>query len=124
MAIKSLSATITRKTGLIASLLLTCVAACATNESHRSLDRLHPCLSSEGPTDALCGTVTVPENRHTGIGRQIRLWVVVLPSLASTANAHPLFLLAGGPDQAAAQLASQIRNKAVESVQTIFSMQV
>ena len=110
MAIKSLSATITRKSGLVASLLVACVtAACATNELHRSLDRLHPCLSSEGPTDALCGTVTVPENRDTGIGRQIRLWVVVLPSLASTANDDPLFFLAGGPGQAAAQLASQIR---------------
>src|SRR6187455_2828984 len=110
MATKSLIGTIPRKSGLIVCLLLALVAgACNAAESHRSLDRLHPCLSSEGPTDALCGTVTVFENRHTAIGRQIRLWVVVLPSLASTASDDPLFFLAGGPGQAAAQLASQIR---------------
>jgi pimeloyl-ACP methyl ester carboxylesterase len=84
-------------------------AACNNTLSHRSLDRLHPCLSSEGPTDALCGTVTVFENRHTAIGRQIQLWVVVLPSLSNTPSDDPLFFLAGGPGQAAAQLASQIR---------------
>src|SRR6187549_4286828 len=110
MATKSLIGTIPRKSGLLICLPLALVAgACNAAESHRSLDRLHPCLSSEGPTDALCGTVTVFENRHTAIGRQIRLWVVVLPSLASTASDDPLFFLAGGPGQAAAQLASQIR---------------
>jgi len=110
MATKSLSGTILRKSGLTIGLLLTLVgSACNNAEPHRSLDRLHPCLSSEGPTDALCGELTVFENRHTGIGRQIRLWVVVLPSLASTASDDPLFFLAGGPGQAAAQLAPQIR---------------
>ena len=110
MATKSLFVTIPRKSGLAVCLLLTFIgAACNATESHRSLDRLHPCSSSEGPTDALCGTVTVFENRHTAIGRQIRLWVVVLPSLASTASDDPLFFLAGGPGQAAAQLAPQIR---------------
>jgi len=84
-------------------------AACNNAPSQRSLDRLHPCSSSEGPTDALCGTVTVFENRHTGTGRQLNLWVVVLPSLAPTPDEDPLFFLAGGPGQAAAQLASQVR---------------
>jgi pimeloyl-ACP methyl ester carboxylesterase len=95
---------------LITLVALTWFAAgCNNVPSPRSLDRLHPCLSSEGPTDALCGTVTVFENRHTGIGRQIRLWVVVLPSLATTPSDDPLFFLAGGPGQGAAQLASQVR---------------
>jgi pimeloyl-ACP methyl ester carboxylesterase len=57
----------------------------------------------------LCGTVSVFEDRHKGIGRQIPLWVVVLPSLASTPSKDPLFFLAGGPGQGAAQLASQVR---------------
>jgi pimeloyl-ACP methyl ester carboxylesterase len=95
---------------LITLIALTWFAAgCNSTPPERTLDRLHPCLSSEGPTDALCGTVTVFENRHTAIGRQIRLWVVVLPSLASTPSDDPLFFLAGGPGQAATQLASQIR---------------
>jgi pimeloyl-ACP methyl ester carboxylesterase len=84
-------------------------SACSSTHSEPSLDRLRPCSSQEGPTDALCGKVTVFEDRHTGIGRQIDLWVVVLPSLASTPNQDPLFFLAGGPGQSAAQLASQIR---------------
>lgn len=84
-------------------------AACNNAPSQRTLDRLHPCSSSEGPTDALCGTVTVFENRHTRTGRQLNLWVVVLPSLATTPDEDPLFFLAGGPGQAAAQLATQVR---------------
>ena len=93
--------------------LLVCLTslafACTSPAPDRTLDRLHSCRSDEGPTDALCGTVTVFENRHTGIGRQIRLWVVVLPSLASSPTADPLFFLAGGPGQAATKLASQVR---------------
>jgi pimeloyl-ACP methyl ester carboxylesterase len=94
----------------VALCVLTIIAAgCNTAQSRRSLDRLRPCQSDEGPTDALCGTVTVFENRQTAVGRQIQLWVVVLPSLASTPSADPLFFLAGGPGQSAAQLASQVR---------------
>jgi len=90
--------------------LWTLLATGCTNAlSPHSLDRLRPCQSSEGPTDALCGTVKVFENRHTGVGRQIELWVVVLPSLSATPRPDPLFFLAGGPGQAAAQLASQVR---------------
>jgi pimeloyl-ACP methyl ester carboxylesterase len=93
-----------------AVILLTASApACNTARSRWSLEELRPCQSDEGPTDALCGTVTVFENRRTGNGRQIDLWVVVLPSLASTPGADPLFFLAGGPGQSAAQLASQVR---------------
>lgn len=85
-------------------------AACTSAPSSRPLDRLHPCTSEEGPTDALCGTVTVFENRHTRIGRQIELLVAVLPSLASVPEPDPLVFLAGGPGQGAAQLASQVQD--------------
>ena len=84
-------------------------AACSLSPSKPLEQRLHPCTSSEGPTDAYCGTVTVFEDRHTGTGRQIKLWVVVLPSLSSRPNPDPVFFLAGGPGQAAAQLAPQVR---------------
>jgi len=83
--------------------------ACTSPAPRRTFDSLHSCRSNEGPTDALCGTVTVSEDRHTGIGRQIHLWVVVLPSLASSPKEDPLFFLAGGPGQAATKLASQVR---------------
>jgi pimeloyl-ACP methyl ester carboxylesterase len=95
---------------VLASILFASIAAgCGMTRAHRPLDRLHPCPSGEGLTDALCGTVTVFENRHTAIGRQIHLRVVVLPSLAPTPSEDPLFFLAGGPGQAATQLASQVR---------------
>ncbi len=95
--------------GVVLTLLTIFTAACNTGQPRRSLDRLRPCQSDEGPTDAFCGTITVSENRHTGIGRQINLWVVVLPSIASTPSEDPLFFLAGGPGQSAARLASQVR---------------
>ena len=96
---------------VLASLLFVAsiAAGCHTARAHRSLDRLHPCPGSEGPTDALCGSVTVFENRHTAIGRQIHLRVVVLPSLASTPSEDPLFFLAGGPGRRNPELVAKCR---------------
>jgi len=84
------------------------VAGCSPSRHPTVSDRLHPCVTDEGPNDALCGTLTVYENRDTRSGRQISLNIVVLPAVG-TALADPLFFLAGGPGQAAAQLAPQLR---------------
>ena len=73
------------------------------------LARLHACTSAEGPTDASCGTVPVYENRAAAAGRRIDLHVVALPSLAPEPAPDPLFFLAGGPGQAAAQMAAEVR---------------
>jgi pimeloyl-ACP methyl ester carboxylesterase len=89
--------------------LLTMAAACTVSPSGRALERLRPCTSDKGPADALCGTLSVFENRETRSGRKLNLWIVVLPSLSSVPEADPLFFLAGGPGQAAAQLAPQVR---------------
>jgi pimeloyl-ACP methyl ester carboxylesterase len=89
-------------------LLLALAAACGGGSSTRALDRLHPCASADGPTDAYCGTITVFEDRTAKTGRQINLWVVVLPAVRPIAG-NPLVFLAGGPGQGAAQLARQIR---------------
>jgi pimeloyl-ACP methyl ester carboxylesterase len=94
--------------GLLLVLMLGGVAACGGGSTTRALDRLHPCSSAEGPTDAYCGTLTVFENRATRTGRQISLWMVVLPAVRPVAG-DPLVFLAGGPGQGAAQLARQIR---------------
>jgi pimeloyl-ACP methyl ester carboxylesterase len=72
------------------------------------LERLRPCASGEGPVDAYCGRLEVFENPQAGSGRRIPLNIVVLPSLSGE-SADPLFFLAGGPGQAAAQLATQVR---------------
>ena len=84
-------------------------AGCSHQSDSNPLARLHPCASSEGPTDAYCGILRVYENRATQSGRQIPLKIVVLPSLAAEALPDPLFFLAGGPGQGAAQMAADIR---------------
>jgi pimeloyl-ACP methyl ester carboxylesterase len=90
------------------TLALAVAAACGGGSGTRALDRLRPCASADGPTDAYCGTLTVFEDRARQTGRRIGLWIVVLPALRPVAP-DPLVFLAGGPGQSAAQLARQIR---------------
>jgi len=94
--------------GVLLLLSIGTAAACAGGSGGPGLDRLRPCSSAEGPTDAYCGTLTVFENRAARSGRQITLWIVVLPAVRPVSR-DPLFFLAGGPGQGAAQLARQIR---------------
>jgi pimeloyl-ACP methyl ester carboxylesterase len=53
---------------------------------------------------ARCGILAVPEDPATPAGRKIDLFVAVVPALNRRASAAPLFLLAGGPGQAATDL--------------------
>ncbi|MES2057426.1 MAG: alpha/beta fold hydrolase [Pseudomonadota bacterium] len=57
--------------------------------------------------DAKCGIFTVPENRQTG-GRTLPLRVIVLPASSGKAR-EPIFVLGGGPGQAATELASDYK---------------
>ena len=84
-------------------------AACVPAGAPLVSTRLHPCASSEGPTDGYCGGLDVYEDRAAGTGRRIRLAIVVLPSVSSDVHADPLVFLAGGPGQAAAQMASLVQ---------------
>src|SRR6516225_10233564 len=84
-------------------------AGCQRTSQPNTLDRLHPCATEEGPGDAYCGTLSVFENRQTRTGRQIKLTIVVLPAVSSDEKPDPLFFLAGGPGQAAAQMAPAIK---------------
>jgi pimeloyl-ACP methyl ester carboxylesterase len=54
-------------------------------------------------TSALCGTLRVPEDRSKPDGRQIGLRVAVLPAVAAVHRLDPLFVVAGGPGDAATQ---------------------
>lgn len=63
-------------------------------------------LSMSGlPTqvNARCGTVEVFEDRAANAGRKIALKVAVLPATSQNNAGDPLFLLAGGPGQAATE---------------------
>jgi pimeloyl-ACP methyl ester carboxylesterase len=53
---------------------------------------------------ARCGTLEVPENPAQPAGATILLRVAVVPALNRRAAAAPLFILAGGPGQAASDL--------------------
>ena len=64
---------------------------------------LRPCGNEEFGERAECGTVTVLEDRSKPQGRSIDLNVLVLRGTEAAANA-PLFVLAGGPGQAATDL--------------------
>lgn len=48
------------------------------------------------------------ENRDTRQGRTIDLKIIVLPGLGSDSRPDPLFFLAGGPGQGAAQMAKEV----------------
>lgn len=56
-----------------------------------------------------CGQLDVLENYQKLDGRQISINVVVLPSIDRTSTKEPLMFLAGGPGQAATELAAHIR---------------
>jgi pimeloyl-ACP methyl ester carboxylesterase len=98
-----------QRVSLVVLAALGIVSGCARSSPPTGLGKLRPCVSSEGPTDASCGTLEVYENREAASGRRISLNIVALPSLAAEAAADPLFFLAGGPGQAAAQMAAEIR---------------
>src|SRR6058998_2251151 len=74
-----------------------------------AVDRLKPCSSADGPTDAYCGTVDVWEDRAAGAGRKLSLRVVLLPALRREPAPDPLFFLAGGPSAGAAKMARLMR---------------
>ncbi len=52
-----------------------------------------------------CGTLEVPENRAQPQGRKLALSVLVLPANTLSPKPDPLFVLAGGPGQAASSIA-------------------
>jgi pimeloyl-ACP methyl ester carboxylesterase len=95
--------------GLAVVLALTAASACAGTPAATAIERLQPCTSEQGPGDAYCGALSVSENRAAGTGRRIPLNIVLLPAIGTDVHPDPLFFLAGGPGQAAAELAPQVR---------------
>ncbi len=55
-----------------------------------------------------CGKLTVPENYQQTDGEEIAINFAVLPAIDNSKNKTPLVFLAGGPGQAAVELAEQI----------------
>ena len=63
-----------------------------------------------------CGTFDVPEDRKNPSGRHLKLRVAVIPALARAAKPDPLFMLAGGPGQAATEALPELAQYAFERV--------
>jgi pimeloyl-ACP methyl ester carboxylesterase len=97
------------KPPLVLLVLALLFVGCSHANRPTALDRLHSCATTEGPTDAYCGTLKVFENRDTRQGRTLDLKIVVLPALGNEPKPDPLFFFAGGPGQGAAELARPLR---------------
>ena len=80
------------------------VAPAAGAAAQPPLD-LADCRLDGVPVPARCGTLTVFEDRAADAGRTIDLKIVVIPAVSDKAEPDPLFFLAGGPGQAATELA-------------------
>lgn len=55
-----------------------------------------------------CGTLSVPENYNKPAGKKIKLNFAILPAIDSSENKTPFMFLAGGPGQAAVELAAPL----------------
>ena len=108
---QSLSTTSTRS--LIAILLLALVACTGNAPSNvaspstPSTITLRNCRVANIDSEVKCAILEVFENRETKQGRKIGLNIVVLPAGARIKEADPIFLFAGGPGQAATDLARE-----------------
>jgi pimeloyl-ACP methyl ester carboxylesterase len=80
------------------------VAGCGQNDAPRRTLALTECRLPKLPLSAQCGTLEVPENRAQPDRRKISLAIAVLPANTLNPRADPLFILAGGPGQAASFL--------------------
>ena len=83
-------------------LLLLSITACQSTQSESTNLPLEACQLN-GDVTALCGRLSVPENREAADSRTIDLNIAVLPATNSITEDDPLFLLAGGPGQAATE---------------------
>jgi len=91
----------------LAAALTACalLAGCEGGTAAQRTLALAECRLPKLAVAAQCGTLQVPENRAAPGGRKLDLFVAVLPANTVAPKEDPLFILAGGPGQAASQLA-------------------
>jgi pimeloyl-ACP methyl ester carboxylesterase len=91
------------RVGALAALAL--LAGCGAQRENAASLALAECRLPRLATAARCTTLAVPEDRTRPQGRRIGIHVAVLPANTLTPRPDPLVLIAGGPGQAASQLA-------------------
>jgi pimeloyl-ACP methyl ester carboxylesterase len=79
---------------------------------------LQPCEAPGVDGSALCGVFEVHEDRERASGRLIGLNVMVLPAQGETRARDPIFVLAGGPGEAATALAALVADSFAELRET------
>jgi pimeloyl-ACP methyl ester carboxylesterase len=84
--------------------ILSTFAFTVINADQTARIQLNPCDLSNIKA-ARCGKYEVFEDRDARRGRRVALNIVVLPALTDKPSADPVFFLAGGPGQGAAQIA-------------------
>jgi len=90
---------------VIRTLMCAAVLSAAVPTASAAPPALKPCpAASQQHSGALCGQVSVPENRAKAGGRQISLNLVVLPGRSASAKSDPVFGIAGGPGAASTRL--------------------
>jgi len=70
-----------------------------------AIDALAPCRLAGLSQEVRCGEVEIAEAPDASNGRRIKIQFAVVPALAKNKAPDPLFVLAGGPGQAAMQVA-------------------
>src|SRR5690554_5869289 len=98
---------IMRNKGLsVAALML--IAATTMHGNRAQAKDLNACYLKNISEQVLCGQLDVPEDYNSPDGRQISINYAVLPAVNENKKADPLLILAGGPGQAATELATMI----------------
>ena len=91
--------------GLFALSLLAPTASAWASQSPLSMENCH----LDGIKQQVkCGKLQVPENYQDSNGAKISINFAVLPAIDNSQNKSPLMFLAGGPGQAAVELAEQL----------------
>src|SRR4051812_9082312 len=90
------------------ALLVSVFAVVSCGQHHASVapveSKPHTCTLDGVPGTFLCATYPVWENRETRRGRRIGLRIVILTASGAHPAPEPVFILAGGPGQAATDL--------------------
>ena len=69
---------------------------------------LQPCKAAPADSKIFCGSLLVWEDRERKAGRRIRLYIIVLKAIGKKLRPDPIFVLAGGPGQAATPFAKSL----------------
>lgn len=91
---------------VVASFALAALAGCGNGRDASRALALDDCRLPRLATAARCGIVTVPEDRDAAKGGTIGIHVAMLPANTLSPRPDPLVILAGGPGQAASELAT------------------